>query len=127
MGFSTFVGGDPRYDGTRNQFVRPGGEAAGTFGYTVNGAISIVSGTHRIAKTSAAAMTIAPPSASEEDCRLTVVAGTAFPHTLTVTGGLGGNAADDVITFAKVGDSISLRAVALRWVPEGAPYGAVIS
>jgi hypothetical protein len=125
MGFSTFVGGDARYDSSRNRYVS--GVGSEEFGYTVNGAITITPGVHKIAKTSAAAMTLAPPTASDEGCELAVEAATAFAHTLTVTGGLGGNAADDVITFAKVGDGIKLRASSLHWVPVGAPYGAVIS
>jgi hypothetical protein len=32
-----------------------------------------------------------------------------------------------VLTFAAVGDSITLRAVNLHWVPAGAAYGVVIS
>ena len=125
MSFSTFVEAGPRYDAVRNRYVRGGDGDA--FGYTVDGAITISAGVHKIAKTSAAAMTLAPPTASDEGCELAVEAATAFAHVLTVTGGLGGNAADDVLTFAKVGDGIRLRASSLHWVPSGAPYGVVIS
>jgi hypothetical protein len=126
MAFSVFVDADARYDSVRNRYIRAN-SADGVFGYTVNGAITIAQGIHRISKTSAAAMTLAQPTASDEGCVLGLEAGTAFAHTVTVAGGLGGNAADDVLTFAKVGDGIRLRAMNLRWVPEGAPYGVVIS
>jgi len=126
MAFSTFSEGGARYDSVRNRYVM-GTSGNDVFGYTADGAISIINGVHKVSKTSAAAMTLAQPTASDEGTVITVVAGTAFAHVLTVTGGLGGNAADDVVTFAKVGDTIRLRAINLRWVPEGAPYGAIIS
>ena len=117
----------PRYSASRNQFVY-GNDPGGDTVYTANGAITIVDGVHAIAKAgSLAAMTLAAPTAGDEGMVITIVARTAFAHTVTVAGGLGGNAGDDVITFAKVGDSIQLLADALFWVPTGAPYGAVIS
>jgi hypothetical protein len=125
MGFSTFTGDGARYDAGRNQYVANTGGP--THGYGANGAITITAGVHRITKTSAAAMTLAPPTAGDDGMVIDVEAGTAFAHTLTVTGGLGGNAGDDVVTFAKVGDGIRLRASNLFWVPVGSPYGAVIS
>lgn len=118
----------PRYNASRNQFVpaTPGSEGGATI-YLANGAITIGDGTHRISKTSAAAMTLAAPTAADDGMRMFLVAGTAFAHTVTVTGGLGGNAADDVITFAKVGDSIEVIADNTKWCPVGAGYGVVIS
>lgn len=114
-----------RYNATKNQMVR-GGSDEDTV-YTANGAITIMDGVHAIAKTSAAAMTLAPPTADEEGIRMVIVARTAFAHTVTITEGLGGKgAAFDVITFAAVGDSIELLADNLHWVPVGAPYGATI-
>jgi hypothetical protein len=118
--------GQPRYSSSRNQFV-PGSGGADAALYAANGAIALADGVHAITKTSAAAMTLAAPAAADEGMRLIIVARTAFAHTVTVTGGLGGNAADDVITFAKVGDAIELLADAGKWVPVAAPYGAVIS
>jgi hypothetical protein len=117
----------PRYSSARNQFipVGPGGDAPTV--YTADGAIGIADGTHVLAKTSAAAMTLAAPAASDDGMRIVIRARTAFAHVVTVAGGLGGNAADDVITFAKVGDAIELLADNLKWAPIGAPYGAVIS
>lgn len=113
-----------RYNATTNQMVR-GDELSR---YTANGAITVQDGVAAIAKTSAAAMTLAPPAGADDGMLLTITAQTAFAHTVTITEGLGGKGASfDVITFAAVGDSITLRAVNGHWVPIGAPYGAVIS
>lgn len=115
-----------RFDATRNQYVRSG---TGDYGktYTANGALVITDGVHHLAKTSAGAFTLAAPAAGDEGTEMVITADTAFAHTVTVAGGLGGNAADDVITFAKVGDTITIVASILHWVPKAAPYGAVIS
>jgi hypothetical protein len=118
---------DARFDATRNQYVA-GNDPADDVAYTANGAIAHTPGVHAIAKAgSLAAMTLSAPTAAEEGTRIIIRARTAFAHTVTVAGGLGGNAGDDVITFAKVGDSIELLADALTWAPVSAPYGAVIS
>jgi len=118
---------DARYDATRNQYVL-GNDAADDTAYTANGAIAITTGVHAIAKVSAAAMTLAPPTAAQEGTRIIIVARTAFAHTVTLTEGLGGKGASfDTMTFAAVGDSIELLADALHWVPVGTPYGVVIS
>lgn len=123
MAFSSSVPG-ARYDGTRNQFVR----GLDTFVYTADGAITITDGVHRVAKTSAAAMTLAAPAAADEGCVVVLTAGTAFAHVVTISEGIGGKGGSfDQITFAAVGDTISLRATNQHWVPAGAPYGAVIS
>jgi hypothetical protein len=96
--------------------------------YAANGAIAISDGVHAITKTSAAAMTLAAPGAGDEGTQITVTARTAFAHTLTVAGGIGGGGATkDVVTFAAVGDTITLIADNLVWVPIGAPYGATIA
>lgn len=95
--------------------------------YTADGPISHGAGVHAIAKVSAAAMTLSQPTAAEENIRILLTARTAFAHKVAVAGGLGGNAADAVITFAKVGDGIELIASNLRWVPTGAGYGTVIA
>lgn len=118
--------GQPRYDAARNQYIYgdgPDDDAA----EAVSGAIAHIGGTHAITKAGVYVGTLSAPTAGEEGMRLFIVSRTAFAHTVTVAGGLGGNAADDVITFAKVGDSIELQADNLHWVPVSAPYGAVIS
>jgi hypothetical protein len=115
----------PRFSKLRNQMVR-GNE--GTYTYPANGAIAIADGVHAITKTSAAAMTLAAPAAGDAGTQITVTARTAFAHTLTVAGGIGGRGAThDVVTFAAVGDSITLLADNLVWVPIAAPYGATIA
>src|SRR4051794_33595157 len=104
-----------RYSSLRNQMVR-GNE--GTYLYPANGAITIADGVHAITKTSAAAMTLAAPAAGDEGTLITITGRTAFAHTVTLTEGLGGKgAAFDVMTFAAVGDSITLLADNLHWVP----------
>lgn len=114
-----------RYSALRNQMVR-GNE--GTYTYAANGAITIADGVHALTKGSAAAMTLAAPTAGDEGTELTITARTAFAHTVTITEGIGGKGASfDVLTFAAVGDSITLMAVNLHWVPKAAPYGVVIS
>lgn len=117
-----------RYSASRNRMVpeRPGGDSS--LQYAANGAIAIADGVHAITKGSAAAMTLAPPAATDEGMEITITAWTAFAHTVTLTEGLGGKgAAFDVMTFAAVGDSIRLLAQNLHWVPVAAPYGVVIS
>jgi len=118
--------GQPRYDATRNQYVYGDGPDDDTLD-AVSGAIAHVGGTHALTKAGVAVMTLSAPTAGEEGMRLFIVSRTANAHTVTVAGGLGGNAADDVITFAKVGDNIELQADNLHWVPVGAGYGVVIS
>lgn len=117
----------PRFSSARNQYVRssPGGDTASL--YAANGAIPVADGTHAITKTSAAAMTLAAPSAGDDGLRMTVVSRTAFAHTLTIAGGLGGRgAAVDVATFANIGDSISLLADNGAWVCVGL-YGVTLA
>jgi hypothetical protein len=119
--------GQPRYDSTRNQYVGGSGDGGDVTLQPIDGAITHVDGTHRLTKGSAGAYTLAAPTADKQGMRLFIVSGSAFAHVVTVAGGLGGNAADDVLTFAKVGDSIEVQADNLKWVPVAAPYGVVIS
>lgn len=116
----------PRYDPVKNQYVY---DAYGpAMVYTANGAIQHSDGVHAIAKTSAAAMTLTPPTAGEEGMRIVLTARTAFAHTVTIAEGVGGKGGSfDVMTFAAVGDGITLLADNLHWVPLGAAYGVVIS
>lgn len=118
--------GQPRYDATRNQYVYGDGPDDDT-AQLVDGAITHVGGTHALTKAGVGAYTLAVPTAGEEGMRILIVSRTAFAHVVTVAGGLGGNAADNVLTFAKVGDTIELQADNLFWVPVAAPYGVVIS
>lgn len=117
------------FNASQNQFQRQPNSGPGTAAlYAANGAIAVADGVHAITKGSAAAMTLAPPTATDEGIRLVITARTAFAHTVTITEGLGGKgAAFDVMTFAAVGDSITLLADNLHWVPVGAAYGVVIA
>ena len=118
---------ESRYNAARNAYETVPGSGE-DLAYTANGAIAKTPGVHAIAKpVSLAAMTLAAPTAAEEGMRIVIVARTAFAHTVTVAGGLGGNAGDDVLTFAKVGDCIELLADGLFWTAVSAPYGVVIS
>jgi hypothetical protein len=119
--------GQPRYDSAKNQFVEEESEQAGVTLYAVDGAIGHATGRHAITKGSIAADTLAVPTLNEDGNRIVIISRSAFAHVVTVAGGLGGNAGDDVLTFAKVGDCIELMADNLKWVPVGAPYGVVIS
>jgi hypothetical protein len=116
----------PRWNSARNQYVAGSSPDDDTV-ITADGAIVHSDGVKAIAKTSAANLTLSAPTADEEGIRMVLLARTAFAHVVTVAGGLGGNAADDVLTFAKVGDSIEVLADNLHWVPVSAPYGVVIS
>jgi hypothetical protein len=119
--------GQPRYDATKNQYIFGSGADEDT-AQLVDGAITHVDGVHALTKASVGAYTLSVPTAGEEGMRLTITSRTAFAHVVTVAGGLGGNAADDVLTFdGKVGSTIELLADNLKWVPTGAPYGVVIS
>ena len=112
-----------RFNAARNQYVR----GADVTDYAANGAIAVDAGVATISKPSAAAMTLVPPTAADTGAELSIIATTAFPHTVTITEGVAGKgAAFDVITFAAVGDSITLRAVALHWMPT-AITGPVLS
>ncbi len=124
---STVTPSGARYDATLNQYVRSA-EGGATFVYTGDGVMTVASGTHRIMKTSVASLSLPAPTAADEGVVMTITAGTAFAHFVQIAEGIGGKGGSfDVISFAAVGDTISLRATNLHWVPEGAPYGAVIS
>jgi hypothetical protein len=121
--------GQPRYDAIKNQYVYgldqgPDDDVANA----VDGAITHAGGTHALTKPSVGAYTLSVPTADEEGTRLLITNRTAFAHVVTVAGGLGGNAADDVLTFnAKIGSAIELQAGPGYWFPVNAPYLVVIS
>lgn len=89
--------------------------------YTANGAISLIEGVHTIAKTSAAAMTVAAPS-SQDGLRLTIVANTDYAHVITFTGSTlldGTTGANLTVTLtAYKGSSITVVAVGTKWLLE---------
>lgn len=84
-----------------------------------DGAITIQTGTVKLTKGSAAAITLAAPSAEQEGTTLNVVAGSAFAHVITATGllddGVTGGAKNTATFGAFVGSAITLKAVAQKW------------
>ena len=86
----------------------------------VDGAVATPASSNlvRITKASAAALTLAAPSADQDGKTLTIVSTTAFAHTVTqaAPGFNGGGGGSDVATFAAaVGNSISLVASGGVW------------
>jgi hypothetical protein len=86
--------------------------------YAANGALAVTTGTHKITKTSAAAMTLADPTAAQEGTVMVIVAQTLFPHTVDNTSGFdGGGGAKDRATFGGAfGDLMIVQAINLKWV-----------
>jgi hypothetical protein len=87
---------------------------------SADGAISVKNGTVFITKGSAAALTLADPTATTDDgCELHFIAVTAFAHTVSNAAGSGfnsGGAAKDVATFGGArGDSLTLEAYQGAW------------
>lgn len=87
---------------------------------SADGAVSLKSGTVYITKASAAALTIADPTATVDDGKvLRVIATTAHAHTLSNAAGSGfnaGGAGSDVGTFGGAkGDNIILTAYQGKW------------
>lgn len=87
--------------------------------YSASGAVEIRTGIAQITAGSAAAMTLAAPTALQEGTVITFDSTTAFAHTLTVAGGLrGAGASADVGTFgAAIGNGVTLYAKGLFWWP----------
>lgn len=87
--------------------------------YAADGAITIQSGVHKITKGSAAALTLAAPTAAQEGTELQIISNSAFAHVITVTAGViqdGAGAARVTATFANVaGASLRLIAINLKW------------
>lgn len=87
--------------------------------YTADGAIVIANGTVLLSKTSAAAMTLAAPTAAQAGTRLRIISTTAYAHVITATDliddGVTGGAKDTATFAAFAGASIELEAVNLKW------------
>lgn len=84
---------------------------------SVDGAVPVASGLYAITKASAAALTLAAPTAAQNGLTINIVSRTAFAHVLTATGLLNtGSAAVNVATFAAfAGANLTLRADTLKW------------
>lgn len=91
--------------------------------YTADGAIPVATGTAVISKTSAAAMTLAAPTAAQNGMIIRLVSGTAYAHVITATGliddGVTGGAKNTVTLGAFVGAFAALMAYNLHWVLSG--------
>ena len=73
------------------------------------------------------AATLADPAVGDNGRVITIVSGTAFAHTITSAGGIGGaGATDDVITFTnRVAASVTLKAIAGKWYVIGSYLAAI--
>lgn len=84
-----------------------------------NAAIPTSSDIVKLTKGSAAAMTLAAPTAAQEGHEMVIVAGTAFAHVVTATGlindGVTGGAKTTMTFAAFVGAAITLIALDLKW------------
>lgn len=88
--------------------------------YTADGAIAVEGGVHVISKTSAAAMTLAAPTAAQDGLTLTIVAGTSFAHVITGTNlfwaGETGGPFNKITTAAFIGSAATIVAVGGLWL-----------
>ena len=84
-----------------------------------DGAVALVQGVVVVTKGSAAALTLAAPTAAQNGLTLTVTSATAFAHTLTATGliedGVTGGAKNAGTFAAFAGATIVLMAYNLKW------------
>lgn len=84
-----------------------------------NGAITIADGIVLLTKGSAAAITLAAPTAGQAGTEICIVAGSAFAHVVTATDllddGITGGPKDLATFGAFVGASLTLVALQLRW------------
>ena len=90
--------------------------------FATDGAITLVAGGIAVlTKASAGAYTLAAPAGA--GCILTLVAGTAQAHVVTIpTAAAAGGAGQDVLTFGgAINDSIVLVSTATQWLIAGAP------
>jgi hypothetical protein len=88
--------------------------------YTADGAITVASQRAVISKTSAAAMTLAAPTAAQAGLTIVLTSGTAFAHVVTATGliddGVTGGAKNTITLGAFVGATATIYAYNLHWV-----------
>ena len=95
----------------------------GVASYTADGAITITPGVVDLAKTSAAAMTIAAPTTAQNGTIMLLINSTAYAHVVTFTGSTlnnGTSAAKITATFpAYVGGALRLLAYGGKWYAHG--------
>jgi hypothetical protein len=96
---------------------------------TASGAIPVVAGTYALNGAAALAMTLATPTTPAQDGTVvTLVATTAHAHKVT-TAANKINGATDTVTFAAVGDAVTLEAVGGIWIATsiGGPTPAALT
>lgn len=86
---------------------------------TGDGAITIQNSTVLLTKGSAAAITLAAPTAAQAGTRIEIISGSAFAHVVTATGlldnGVTGGSKNTATFAAFAGASITLIAAGLKW------------
>lgn len=95
---------------------------------TGDGAIDITLGDlFLLTKGSAAAITLADPVAADNGRTICIRSGSAFAHTITLAGGIGGNGStDDVITFTnRAAASVTLKVINAKWWVVGSYLAAI--
>lgn len=94
-----------------------------TTAYTADGAISLVNGVHVIEKGSAAAMTVAAPTANDR-LRLVIISNSDYAHVITFTGATlldGTTGANLTVTMtAFKGSAITIVSRGTKWLLENA-------
>jgi hypothetical protein len=95
--------------------------AKGSYTYSVDGALTVAPGIHKLGSASAMTMTLAAPTTAQEGLVMVILALTsATSHTVTYTPGFGGlGASFDVATLATVGDTLTIMAISGLWVMIG--------
>lgn len=98
--------------------------------YTANGAIALTTGLHAIEKTgSAAAMTVAAPTAAQDGVELTIIGNTDFAHVITFTGGTlldGTTGANTTATLAAFkGSGVTVVARGSTWLLKSAVVATI--
>ena len=123
--------GPAAYINASGSLVTAGGVVPASQVIAADGAITITSGTVIITKASAAAITLAAPTATTDDFKkLTIESTTAAAHTVTNTspGFNNGSTASDVATFgAAIGNSFELIAYQGVWYVLGTPKAVTLA
>lgn len=104
-----FVTG-PFADFPVEQFPTPG-----SYTYSVNGAITVAPGIHKLIKGTASAMTLAIPTTAQEGLELTIVALNAVAHVVTVATPATTDEAETLTFGGAINDSVTLIAVNGQW------------
>jgi hypothetical protein len=88
---------------------------AGSYTYSVDGAITIATGVHKLIKGTALAATLAIPTTAQEGLELTIVSLNAVAHVITVATPATTDEAETLTFGGAIGDSVTLIAVNGQW------------